>query len=113
MTATRPRVGSATLTIVVSRLMAKAAVRTVARIAILVRVVCSTSVVLLSGMGSDGVAAMLELRQAGALTLVQDEASSAVWGMPRAAIERDAAELVLSPAEMAAVLGRLAADDRP
>lgn len=71
----------------------------------------AVAAVLLSGMGSDGVAGMVELRRAGALTLVQDESSSAVWGMPRAAIESDAAELALSPAEMAALLRRLSADD--
>ena len=65
--------------------------------------------VLLSGMGSDGVAGMDELRQAGALTLVQDELSSAVWGMPRAALERGAARIALPPAEIGQLLRRLAA----
>lgn len=64
--------------------------------------------VLLSGMGSDGVAGMEELRQAGSLTLVQDESSSAVWGMPRAALERGAARIALPPAEIGALLSRLA-----
>jgi two-component system chemotaxis response regulator CheB len=68
--------------------------------------------VLLSGMGADGVAGMHELRRAGALTMVQDEPSSAVWGMPRAAIERGAAELVLAPAEIARVLRQLAMEGR-
>ncbi len=57
-----------------------------------------TAVVLLSGMGSDGVAAMAELRSQGALTIAQDEGSSAVWGMPGCAVERGAASLVLTPA---------------
>jgi len=43
--------------------------------------------VILTGMGKDGAQGMLELRQAGATTLGQDEASSLVYGMPRAAFE--------------------------
>jgi two-component system, chemotaxis family, protein-glutamate methylesterase/glutaminase len=43
--------------------------------------------VILTGMGKDGAQGMLELRQAGAITLGQDEATSLVYGMPRAAFE--------------------------
>jgi two-component system, chemotaxis family, protein-glutamate methylesterase/glutaminase len=46
--------------------------------------------VILTGMGKDGAEGLLELRQAGAITLGQDEASSLVYGMPRAAFERGA-----------------------
>ncbi|NOU52767.1 chemotaxis response regulator protein-glutamate methylesterase [Pseudoalteromonas sp. JBTF-M23] len=46
---------------------------------------------LLTGMGSDGAKGMLRLRQAGAYTVAQDEKTSVVWGMPRAAIELQAA----------------------
>ncbi|CAM4088026.1 protein-glutamate methylesterase/protein-glutamine glutaminase [Pseudoalteromonas byunsanensis] len=42
---------------------------------------------LLTGMGSDGAKAMLRLLQAGAYTVAQDESTSVVWGMPKAAIE--------------------------
>ena len=56
-----------------------------------------TAAVLLSGMGSDGVSGMLQLREAGAVTVAQDEPSSVVWGMPRVAVERHAAGLVLPP----------------
>ena len=51
--------------------------------------------VLLTGMGSDGAQSMLELRQAGARTIAQDEASCVVFGMPREAIRLGAAETVL------------------
>ena len=51
--------------------------------------------VLLTGMGRDGAAGLLELRKAGWRTIAQDEASSAVWGMPGAAVSLGAAERVL------------------
>lgn len=51
--------------------------------------------VLLTGIGSDGADGMIALREAGALTIAQDEASSAVYGMPRVARERGGAEHVL------------------
>ena len=47
---------------------------------------------ILTGMGDDGARGLLEMRQAGAPTLVQDEASSVVWGMPGAAFRLGAAE---------------------
>ncbi|MBO6824587.1 MAG: chemotaxis response regulator protein-glutamate methylesterase [Sneathiella sp.] len=43
--------------------------------------------VILTGMGRDGAEGMLKLRQAGAMTFGQDEASSVVYGMPRVAFE--------------------------
>jgi two-component system chemotaxis response regulator CheB len=46
--------------------------------------------VILTGMGKDGAQGMFDLRQAGAVTLGQDEASSLVYGMPKAAFERGA-----------------------
>lgn len=49
----------------------------------------------LTGMGEDGARGLLALRQAGARTLVQDEASSVVWGMPGAAYKLGAAEAVV------------------
>ena len=48
--------------------------------------------VILTGMGRDGAAGLLALRQAGAATLGQDEASSLVYGMPRAAFELGAVD---------------------
>ncbi|WP_026842579.1 chemotaxis-specific protein-glutamate methyltransferase CheB [Citrifermentans bremense] len=51
--------------------------------------------VLLTGMGDDGAQGMLDLYQAGALTIAQDQGSSVVFGMPKQAIELGAARLIL------------------
>ncbi|MCX7656975.1 MAG: chemotaxis response regulator protein-glutamate methylesterase, partial [Treponemataceae bacterium] len=51
--------------------------------------------ILLTGMGRDGAAGLLAMKESGARTLAQDEASSIVWGMPRAAVELGAAHKVL------------------
>lgn len=50
--------------------------------------------VLLTGMGDDGARGLLAMLRAGAATLVQDEASSVVWGMPGAAVRLGAAQEV-------------------
>ena len=51
--------------------------------------------VMLTGMGADGATAMKEMRDAGAFTLAQDEASCVVFGMPREAIARGGVHEVL------------------
>jgi two-component system, chemotaxis family, protein-glutamate methylesterase/glutaminase len=51
--------------------------------------------IMLTGMGRDGAQAMADLRAAGATCLVQDEATSVVYGMPRAAAECGGADLSL------------------
>jgi two-component system chemotaxis response regulator CheB len=48
--------------------------------------------VILTGMGRDGAKGLLAMRQAGAKTLGQDEATCVVYGMPRAAFELGAVE---------------------
>ncbi len=57
--------------------------------------------VLMTGMGRDGARGLLEMKNAGAQTVVQDEATSVVFGMPRAAIELDAAMHVVGGGAMA------------
>lgn len=56
---------------------------------------------LLSGMGRDGAAGLLEMRRAGARTIAQDETTSVVFGMPGEAIALAAAEQVLRLPEIA------------
>jgi len=51
--------------------------------------------VILTGMGNDGFKGMQHLKGKGGITLVQDEASSTIYGMPRACIEGGVADLVL------------------
>lgn len=60
--------------------------------------------VLMTGMGRDGAKGLLAMRKAGASTMAQDEASSIVFGMPRAAIELDAVGKVVPADRFAAEL---------
>jgi two-component system chemotaxis response regulator CheB len=62
---------------------------------------------LLTGMGRDGASGLLAIKRGGGVTIAQDEESSVVFGMPRAAIELDAARHVLALEEIAATLWRL------
>ncbi len=62
--------------------------------------------VLLTGMGRDGAEGLLELRQAGHATIAQDEASSVVYGMPKAAAQIDAAVDILPVEEIASAVRR-------
>lgn len=64
--------------------------------------------VILTGMGRDGAAGLLEMKKAGAYTLAQDEASCIVFGMPREAIALGAADEIASLPEMSRrVMARL------
>jgi len=56
--------------------------------------------VILTGMGADGADGLLKMREAGAHTVAQDEKTCVVFGMPKEAIKREAAELVLPLAEI-------------
>ncbi len=71
----------------------------------------TTAAVLLSGMGADGSLGMNELKAAGAMTIAQDEPSSAVWGMPRVAAEIGAADFVLPPVAIGRLLREAAGGD--
>jgi two-component system, chemotaxis family, protein-glutamate methylesterase/glutaminase len=51
--------------------------------------------VIMTGMGDDGARGMLEMKEAGAATIAQDEATSVVFGMPNEAIKRGAVDTVL------------------
>lgn len=64
----------------------------------------NAAAVLLTGMGRDGADAMRLLREKGAVTIAQDKESSAVYGMPEAAVELDAATFVLPPDRISALI---------
>jgi two-component system chemotaxis response regulator CheB len=66
--------------------------------------------VIMTGMGDDGAGGLLEMREAGSLTIAQNEATCVVFGMPREAIRRGAAKFVspldrIAPAVMGWVAG--------
>ncbi len=68
----------------------------------------SAIAVLLTGMGRDGAAGMLRVRQAGGMTLAQDESTSVVYGMPREAALLGAARQILPLQRIAPTLQQLA-----
>lgn len=51
--------------------------------------------VLMTGMGDDGADAMVKIQKAGGVTIAEDESTAVVFGMPREAIERGGAEIVV------------------
>ena len=63
--------------------------------------------IILTGMGDDGAAGLLDMRKAGAMTLGQDQASSAVYGMPRVAMEMGAVEHQVPASALPSVLQQL------
>ena len=64
--------------------------------------------IILSGAGSDGASGLRELRAAGGMTIAQRPNTAAHRGMPTAAIERGAVEVVVSPDEIGPTLARFA-----
>ncbi|XQA70872.1 protein-glutamate methylesterase/protein-glutamine glutaminase [Xanthomonas sacchari] len=62
--------------------------------------------IIMTGMGDDGAVGLLEMRQAGARTVAQDEQSSVVFGMPKEAIKRGGAEKILPLNAMAREIGQ-------
>jgi two-component system chemotaxis response regulator CheB len=64
---------------------------------------------LLTGMGRDGAAGLLEVRRAGGLTIAQDEATSVVYGMPREGVILGGVERELPLAQIGPALSALSA----
>lgn len=60
--------------------------------------------IIMTGMGDDGAAGLLEMKQAGAYTVGQDEATCVVYGMPKEAVKRDAVQKVLPLDQIAGVI---------
>jgi two-component system chemotaxis response regulator CheB len=67
--------------------------------------------VILTGMGADGADGLLSMKQAGAATVGQDEASCVVYGMPKAAYEKGAVQTVASLKDIAGHIMRLVSRD--
>jgi len=67
-----------------------------------------TVAVLLTGMGEDGAAGLKSIHDGGGLTIAQDEASSVVYGMPKAAAELGAADHILPLGQIATMLMEIA-----
>jgi two-component system chemotaxis response regulator CheB len=63
--------------------------------------------VIMTGMGDDGARGMGEMKEAGAVTVAQDEKSCVVFGMPQEAIKRGAVDRVVSLENIAQQILRL------
>ena len=60
--------------------------------------------ILLTGMGDDGATGLLALKQAGGRTIIQDKASSLIWGMPKSAKDLGAVNQELNPSDIVRVM---------
>ncbi len=67
---------------------------------------------ILTGMGADGAAGLLKMRNAGARTVAQDEKSCIVFGMPKEAIKAGAAEKVVSLVDIGKTVLNMVAEKR-
>jgi two-component system chemotaxis response regulator CheB len=65
--------------------------------------------VIMTGMGDDGAHGMLEMKEAGAYTIAQDEASCVVFGMPQEAIKLNGVDKILSLEQIAGAVVRMCA----
>ncbi len=70
-----------------------------------------TIALLLTGMGSDGAKELKSLKDAGAITIAQDEASSLVYGMPGKAVEYNGVDYLLNPDQISDMLLKLEEND--
>lgn len=70
----------------------------------------NTTACLMTGMGDDGATGLKEIRDAGGRTFAQDEATSVVFGMPKEAWKRGAAERLLALEDIAPVLFKTSTD---
>ncbi len=68
--------------------------------------------VIMTGMGDDGARGMAEMREAGAHTIAQDEATCVVYGMPNEAVKRNAVERILPLGAIAPAVLVVAAENR-
>ena len=68
--------------------------------------------VILTGMGKDGAAGIRHIKEIGGTTIAQDQESSAIYGMPKAAVETGAVDFVLPPLNIAKKLFELLSSNR-
>ena len=68
--------------------------------------------IILSGMGSDGVRGMQNIKKAEGMTIAQDEKSSIVFGMPKVAIDNGCIDLILPLEDICGVMIRLMSLDK-
>ena len=66
----------------------------------------STVGLILTGMGNDGLVGSQKIKEQGGMVLVQDEATSLMYGMPQAVAEAGVADAVLPDTQLAAALAQ-------
>jgi two-component system, chemotaxis family, protein-glutamate methylesterase/glutaminase len=69
--------------------------------------------VIMTGMGDDGAQGLCEMKEAGAVTIAQDESSCVVFGMPKEAISRGAVDVVMPLEQIASAVVSLQRNARP